>query len=410
MNSTSIIQNNHKTTHFHTMTTNNIFFRSLTFCWLKLGLGLLNIIIDAILIAVFIGIAYLFDSESVGGILLLVWLGCIGFVNFILNHYLGYMVKAGHVAVIAESFHTGQIPDAPFSVGKRLVIERFGTANVYFGIDKLVGSAVKQVQRMLGRLTGGILNMIPGGEKVQKLINWFVELSLGYIDECCLCYTFYKKENNAWRSAADGVVLYAQNWKALLKNAAWIMLTVSIAVVVITLLCFLVLGLTFRALEWYGIIAFVLSLMLAWVIKYAFIDSWIMVKMVHRYMTEAQTDPPAIDLYGKLSGWSTSFRELFKKGEENATEQPASPTDNSTPALPDAEQTEQTDAPAVAEAPAVKEEPTTALAPAPTPATAPVQPVQPIPPKPHFCTACGAALQPGQAFCGSCGTKVTPAA
>lgn len=173
----------------------------------------MNIIIDAVLLGILLGIGVLFNSEGVFAIMLMVWLGCIGLVNFLLNHYLGYMVKAGHVAVIAESFRTGEIPTAPITSGKRMVLERFGTANVYFGIDKLVARAVKQIQRMLGKLTGGILSMIPGGEKVQKLIDYFLELSLGYIDECCLCYTFYRQDANPYCNAADGVVLYAQNWK-----------------------------------------------------------------------------------------------------------------------------------------------------------------------------------------------------
>lgn len=284
---------------------------------MKLGLGVLNIIIDAVLLAILLGIGVLFNSEGVFGIMFMVWLGCIGLVNFIMNHYLGYMVKAGHVATIAEGFRTGEIPAAPITTGKRLVLERFGTANVYFGIDKLISRAVKQIQRMLGKLTGGILGMLPGGENIQKLINWFLELSLGYIDECCLCYTFYKKDDSAYRNAADGVVLYAQNWKELLKNAAWIMVIVSGAVIGITLILFVIMGLGFRAMEWNGFIAFILSLLFAWTIKYAFVDSWIMVKMVHRYMTLAQAEPPAIDLYGKLTGWSESFKELMRKGKES---------------------------------------------------------------------------------------------
>lgn len=352
------------------MTTNSIFFRTLSFCWLKLGLGILNIVIDVVLLALFVGISMLFDSEGVFGVLLLVWLGCIGFVNFIMNHYLGYMAKAGHVAVIAESFRTGAIPDSPISTGKDLVLGRFGTANVYFGIDKLVGGAVKQIQRMLGKLTGGILSMMPGGEKVQKAIDYFLELALGYIDECCLCYTFYKQDNSPYRSAADGVVLYAQNWKALLKNAAWIMLVVFGSVIVITLILFVILGLAFRALEWNGFIAFILSLLLAWTIKYAFVDSWIVVKMVHRYMTLAQAEPPAIDLYGKLSGWSASFKELLSKGKEETPAEPTAPATD-TPAAESAP----------TEAPTLPTVPPAEPAPA-VPATPPVPPAADTPAAP----------------------------
>lgn len=47
-----------------------------------------------------------------------------------------------------------------------------------------------------------------------------------------------------------------------------------------------------------------------------------MVKMVHRYMVLAEATPPAIDLYGKLTEWSTSFKELLSKGKESSPESP----------------------------------------------------------------------------------------
>lgn len=339
---------------------------------MKLGLGLLNIMIDVVLLGVLLGIGMLFNSEGVFGIMLMVWFGCIGLVNFVLNHYLGYMVKAGHVAVIAESFRNGEVPAEPIATGKKMVLDRFGTANVYFGIDKLVSGAVKQIQRMLGRLTGGILSMLPGGDKVQKAIDYFLELALGYIDECCLCYTFYKADASPYRNAADGVVLYAQNWKELLKNAAWIMLVVFGSLVIITLILFVIMGLTFRALEWNGFIAFMISLMLAWSIKYAFVDSWIMVKMVHRYMGLAQENPPAIDLYGKLSEWSDRFKELLSKGKEEAPAEPAADAPaapaESPAALPDVPAPTPAPADAPAESPA---EPAAAPGAEPAPAPAP---------------------------------------
>ena len=43
-------------------------------------------------------------------------------------------------------------------------------------------------------------------------------------------------------SAADGVVIYAQNWKHLLKNAAITALTVILSVTAVTLVAFLLYG------------------------------------------------------------------------------------------------------------------------------------------------------------------------
>ena len=61
-------------------------------------------------------------------------------------------VQPGHVAVIAQTFKDGRVPDNCVSVGKAMVKDRFGTANAYFAIDKLVSGAVKQLQRTNGYL------------------------------------------------------------------------------------------------------------------------------------------------------------------------------------------------------------------------------------------------------------------
>ena len=59
-------------------------------------------------------------------------------------------------------------------------------------------------------------------------------------------------------------------------------------------------------------------------VKKAFIDSYMMVKMMVSYMQVAPTTEITFDLYGKLSEWSAKFKELFTKGQnENPAQQPA---------------------------------------------------------------------------------------
>ena len=155
------------------------------------------------------------------------------------------------------------------------------------------------------------------------LVQYFVELSLGYIGECCLGYTFYKKEQNAFKSAADGVVIYAQNWKSLLGNAAKTMGMVIVSIAAITLVLFLVLGLLFRVFAWPGWVAFALALLIALAIKFAFIDSFILTRTMVAYMGVAPATIISYDLYGSLSGLSPKFKELWNKGQqEEPTPQP----------------------------------------------------------------------------------------
>ena len=56
------------------MTAKDIFMKTLPFCWSKLGLGLLNIVICVVLFAILMGIALLFNSEGVAAVMIIVWL------------------------------------------------------------------------------------------------------------------------------------------------------------------------------------------------------------------------------------------------------------------------------------------------------------------------------------------------
>lgn len=351
------------------MTAKEIFFKTLQFGWIKLGLGLLNILIAVLLFAILMGISVLFNSDGVVAIMFFIWLGLIGVVNFFLNHYIGYLVKAGHVAVIAMAYQTGYVPAKPFEMGKTMVKERFGTSNVYFALDKLVAGSIKQLQRTLGRVTDSLLGALPGADGIKSLTNMFLDISLGYVDECCLGYTFYHPAQNPYKSAADGVIIYFQNWKTLLKDAAKTTGMVILSFVVVTLIAFILFGGLFRLFGWSGFMAFIISLLFAYTVKYAFIDSWILVKMMSSYMQVAPATQVTFDLYGKLSGLSGKFKELFKKGNEMPQPNPTATSAVQDPLRPQI-------------------------------------PGQVSTPESRFCPQCGMQLAPTATFCGNCGERL----
>jgi hypothetical protein len=356
------------------MKARELYAKTMPFVWAKLLLGLITVAASAVLFGILMGLAWLFNSGGVTAVMFLIWLGAVGVVRFIIMHYLGYLVKAGHIAVMAEAVTTGRVPDNQVAYGKRMVTERFATSNIYFAVDKLVSSAVKQIQRGIGKL-GNALDFIPGMKQVAGLAQFFVELSLGYIDECCLGYTFYKKGQGAFKSAADGVVIYAQNWKILIGNAAKTMAMVILGLAGITLGLFLVLGILFRVLAWPGWAAFVIALLITLAVKFAFMDSYVLARTMAAYMDVAPMTAITFDLYGKLCSLSIKFKELFNKGQQ---EQPPpqsayAVTGGYAQTTPLTAQTVSQDAP---------EE------------------------KSVFCGQCGAKNKCGVKFCGGCGTKM----
>jgi len=67
-------------------------------------------------------------------------------------------------------------------------------------------------------------------------------------------------------------------------------------------------------MKWNIIVAVILSLLVSFAVKRAFVDSWILVKMMSSYLTVAETTVITYDLYSKLCNLSSKFKELFKKG------------------------------------------------------------------------------------------------
>lgn len=297
------------------MDAKQIFHQTMPFNVAKLMLGVATVLLSALLFAILMGIGWLFGEGGMG-ITFIIWLGGTGIIRFVIMHYMGYMVKAGHIAVITEAVTTGSIPHNQVEYGKRLVSERFVTSNVYFTVDKLVAGSVKEINRKIDS-AGNALDFIPGMGAIKSLAQFFVSISLGYIDECCLGYTFHKKEQNQFKSAADGVVIYAQNWKLLLTSAAKTMAKVIFLLLIIALAVFVPVGLLFKLLHWSPLVAFLLACLITWTIKFAFIDSYIMIQMMTSYMSVAPTTNITFDLYQKLCNLSGKFNELLNKSKEN---------------------------------------------------------------------------------------------
>jgi len=304
------------------MTHNQIFRKTMPFVWLKLLLGLITVAVSAGLFALSVGLMWLLDGIG-WPFLFAFWMIATVGVHFVIVRYVGYLVRAGHVAVVAEAVVTGSIPDNQVIYGKDMVKERFAAANAFFALSKLIDRSVKQIQRSFDRVGGFFFGAIPGAKLVMSFVKLFIAISLKYIDECCLGWVFHNKNQGSFKSALDGVVIYAQNWKALLKSALKTSVMVIFVTIVLTVLLFFLvywlmrlIGTTGFGDSFWWLAAFFLALFSAIAFKRAFIDSYMMVRMVTTYMQVAPETEVTVDLYEKFSLVSSGFRELFMRAEE----------------------------------------------------------------------------------------------
>ncbi len=299
------------------MSVKEIYMKTLKFGFIKMGIQGVVLAISLVTLAICLGLGALFKSSLVSMILLLIWIIVTAVVYRMALSYMGYLIRAAHVAIVSKAVTEGVIPDNMVEVGKQMVQERFGATNSYVVINHLVNGAVRQLQQVVNKVDN-LLDGIPGLEKVMDVVKVFIRIFLGYIDECCLGYTFYKKGENAFKCGCDGVVIYFQNAKHLLKSA----LVTSILVVVLTFFSWFVPFLVFAGIftlfglsSGYGVAA-IISILVAVAVKEAFIDPFILVQTMTAYMEVAPQTEITVDLYDKLSGISGKFRDLLGRARK----------------------------------------------------------------------------------------------
>lgn len=349
----------------------DIFKKTMTFVWIRLGVDL------AVSIGVILWtVIWLAIAGAIGNgfalLLALIAIASSGKIVGLIQQYIGYMIKSAQIAVIAETFRTGSVPDNMVAFGKDRVKSKFAEANVYILLDKLVSGSVRQINKVVNSTVGWIEKLIPQAKVITQIVQKFTTLTLTYVDECCLCYTFMKDDQSAFKSAADGVVIYFQNWKSLLKSSAkgtGIALIVELIVgVIMYLVAMAVVSLFDASLGW--LIALIAALCIVVSLRDAFLGSYMMIYTMENFNKEVQTGTVSVDLYGKLCGISKKFKELFEKGGGNTVNQPA-----------------------LAAAGNVS---------APAPTVSYSQPQQ----SRRFCSGCGAELSSSTRFCANCGKQI----
>ena len=264
----------------------------------------------------------------------LVGFGIISGVMYWVREYLLYIVKAGHIAVLVELLQGKQIPGGRGQIdyASSVVKERFIESSVLFGVDRLISAILRAFNRVMMRVAGFL--PIPGLDGVMKFAGAVITMSLTYVDEVILAYNIRNRIENPWEGARDGVVLYAQNYKNLLKNALWLTLIVWGATLVIFLLVFVpVAALTAFVPSIAGFWTFAIAAVVAWSIKAALVDPFAMTALMQAYFLAIEGQKPREEWAGKLESVSGKFAELGNKAKSFVSRPREASREASTPPI-----------------------------------------------------------------------------
>ncbi|MER9689213.1 hypothetical protein [Mesorhizobium sp. M0139] len=246
-----------------------------------------------------------------GGI---VGIGVLSIALYWIREYILYVVKAGHIAVMVHLIDGREIPNGQDQIAyaKGVVKERFAEANILFVVDQLVKGAIRAITGLIGGIAAFL--PIPGLGGLVAFINTVIRLSLTYVDEIILGYNIRINSSSPFETARQGVVLYAQNGKTMVKNAVWL----AVIMWGVSFVIFLLMLAPAAAIMWFipgqlGGWAFVLAILLAWAFKAAFIEPFAIACLMQVYFKTIEGQVPNAEWDQRLAEASSKFRELRDK-------------------------------------------------------------------------------------------------
>jgi hypothetical protein len=253
------------------------------------------------------------SATTWGGI---IGLGTTAGVIYFMREYLLYVVKAGHIAVMVEALDGRELPvgQGQIAYAKTIITERFGESSVLFGIDQLI----KGVITAITGLVQGLLSIlpIPGLSKIMGIVRAYLKLAVGLIDEVILAHGIRTRSENPYASAKEALVLYGQNAKPMMINAAWLTLfTWGLSIVVFLVMLAPAAAIVYVMPGAWAAGGIVFALLFAWAVKVAIIEPFAIACLLQAFFKVTDGQVPNPEWEGKIDNASAKFQTLSKKAK-----------------------------------------------------------------------------------------------
>lgn len=295
-----------------------IYRKTMIFSWLKLGIGLMTGFVCAIVGAVaWLLITYLqvtpLTSFAIGCAAFLI---AVGLYNFVMSRF-GYSVKLGHLAIVERAHGGEEIPNQPVDFSKSVLNARFHSSRQYHFMARDLTLAMSQLLRIIAR--GFSLD----SDVPKRNFGWWPLYLLSYpaiscMNECCLTYALRRKDYEVNAACVDALTLLVQNWDAFKKKALKLSLIVILLWLILIALFFLpgwtvAQNFSLSPWPWLGI-----TLILVLTSHFAFIDSWLLTKIVCEYLDIVDASQIESQNYTKLDSWSKTYAKIRKNAKKAA--------------------------------------------------------------------------------------------
>ena len=261
--------------------------------------------------AILVGLGSL-ASVGLAIILGIVWAVICVFLWRLYTVRIGNRLNAGIIAVATMTVTENRAYNDPITAGRQLYANRFPKGRLYRPVRSSIRHSILQIQTYFERMTDPVGD-ITGMRLLNKLGKFFQHLTLRYVTDACISYTFWCHDLEVWQAAGDSVAVYAFNWKRLTKDASEIIVS-EIAILLAgtaALSVFFMWLFGLIGIGAYSFYAILLSAMLVSVIKRATLNPFLTGKAILTYVDDAQRTVLTEKLYVQLSHVSPQYRQLL---------------------------------------------------------------------------------------------------
>ncbi|WP_415233542.1 hypothetical protein [Pseudorhodobacter sp.] len=235
-------------------------------------------------------------------------------VVFFFRDYLLYIVKAGHIAVMVELMTGGKIPEGRGQIeyAKTVVTARFGEASALFALDRVIKGVVAAITGVVQGLMS--ILPIPGLSNIMGVVRAYLRVAVGLVDEVILAHAIKMRAVNPWASAREGLVLYGQNARVMLVNAAWLTAIVyGLSFIVFLLMLAPAAAIVYLMPGAWSAGGLVFALVFAWAVKAALIEPFAIACLLQVFFKVTEGQVPNPEWEAKLDKLSDKFRAMAGK-------------------------------------------------------------------------------------------------
>ncbi len=308
--------------HFREAT--KIYKQTMPYVLLQFGIGVAFTLLGIIYVGLitWLGIRFLFGGGGAGLLVvaLIMLAGLVSFVfiwRLIQKHFL-YLVKTGHVAVIAHIVEHGEVPENQLSYGMTQVKEYFIESTALFGMSLVIDAVLKQFNRAVARITNMIpLPLPPQLNALLTILQKSIGLAVRYLDNAIIAYMFVDRDENRWKSARDGIVLYGKTWKRVLGSALVIIFGMYVlSFVLLTLLAPTAVVIDFLPTSIQFLSWLLVGGMVA-IVHTGLVKPWVKTVIITTFLIEQRDHEPDLETREWIAERSGRFEEVIEKAERN---------------------------------------------------------------------------------------------